>query len=359
MMKVRYAVVGNGWISQEAFTPSLRQTGNSEVVAIVSGNHEMAQRQAAFHGIAKVYDYSEYDTMLKSGTVDAVYIALPNSMHADYSMRASAAGVHALVEKPLATTVAESEAMIAAAAKAGVFLSTAYRLHTDEPTLALYDLVRKGAIGDPRLFTTIFSFQIVAKNHRLLAKHWGGALQDIGVYCINAMRHVFAAEPLRVAAFDSMGEDDARFSEVPATVSALLRFPGGRIASFQCSFGADTTDTLTVTGSEGQITVTNPYRFSQPRTLEIRHGNAVEVRNFPVTDNFSGQAAYFSDCILKGTKPEPDGEDGLADMIIMLAIEEAVRSGKTQDLVIPARPHYAETSQMRSFPLVSHRLVEV
>ena len=357
MKKIRYAVIGNGWISQEAFLPGVNQTGNSEVVALVSGQREKAEKIAKFHGIPKVYDYGDYDAMLKRGEVDAVYIALPNSLHTDYAIRAANAGVHALVEKPLATSIAESNTMIAAAAKAGVWLSTAYRLHTDEATLKVYDLIRSGAIGDPRHFISSFSFQIGAGNHRLLAKHWGGALQDIGVYCINSSRHVFAAEPVEVSAMDSMGQDDTRFTEVPATVSSLMRFPGGRIASFTCSFGADVTDTYTIVGSTGRITLINPHRFEVPRTIELSRGGKVETFDFPLTDNFSGQTAYFSDCILSGTKPEPDGEEGLADMIIMLAIEEAARTGQSQKIKIPPRPTYASMANMRSFPPVSHRLV--
>lgn len=357
MKKIRYAVVGNGWISQEAFMPGVNQTGNSEVVAIVSGQRDNAKKMAAFHGVKHVFDYNDYDEMLKQGLVDAVYIALPNSLHADYAIRAAKAGVHALVEKPLATTISESEAMITAAAKAGVWLSTAYRLHTDEATLKLYDLVNNGAIGDPRHFLSSFSFQVGAGNHRLLARHWGGTLQDIGVYCINAARHVLGGEPLEVSAMDSMGEDDERFNEVPASIAVTLRFPQGRMASFYCSFGADVTDTYRVLGATGEITMKNAYRFEMQRSFELRRGDKVERFEFPLTDNFSGQTRYFSDCILNDIKPEPDGEDGLADMITMLAVEEASRTGESQKISIPPRATYAVPSQMRSFPTVTHRLV--
>jgi predicted dehydrogenase len=357
MKKVRYAVVGNGWISQEAFMPGVAQTGNSEVVAIVSGQREKAQKLADFHGIPHVFDYSEYDSMLARKLVDAVYIALPNSLHADYAIRAAKAGVHALVEKPLATSIAESEAMIATAAQHKVWLSTAYRLHTDEATLKLYEMVSNGTIGQPRQFHSSFSFQINEGNHRLLAKHWGGALQDIGVYCINAMRHAFASEPIDVMAMDDMGWVDPRFAEVPSSVAAMMRFPGGRMASFHCSFGADVTDTFRVLGSSGEVTMHNAYRFEMARSFDVNAGGKVETFHFPLTDNFSGQTAYFSDCILKGVKPEPDGEDGLANMMIMLAVEESARTGKAQKLFIPPRPTYAAPNQMRSFPPVSKRLV--
>jgi predicted dehydrogenase len=355
MRKIRYAVVGNGWISQIAFLPGVNQTGNSEVKALVSGHHENAKKIADFYGIPKIYDYSDYDAVLKE--VDAVYIALPNSLHADYAIRAARAGVHVLVEKPLATTLDESAAMIAAAEKAGVFLMTAYRLHTDEATLKFYEMVQNGSIGEPRHFHSCFSFQINAGNHRLLAKHWGGALQDIGVYCINAARQAFAAEPVEVTAMDTMGEDDDRFDEVPASVTATMRFPGGRIGSFFCSFGMDTTDTYTVVGSEAEITMHNAFRFDMARSFVLRKGDKEERFDFPLTDNFSGQTAYFSDCILNKTRPESDGEEGRADMMVMLAIEESVRSGKAQKLSIPTQKSYAEASQMRSFAPVEKRMV--
>ena len=169
MKKVRYAVVGAGWISQEAFMPSVDQTGNSEMTAIVTGNIEKSRKLADFYDIKHVYTYERYDEMLKAGVADAVYVALPNSMHAEYAIRAANAGIHALVEKPLAVTIAESEAMIAAATKAGVWLMTAYRLHNDAATLEVLDMVRRGDIGDPRLFQSILGFQANAGNHRLKA----------------------------------------------------------------------------------------------------------------------------------------------------------------------------------------------
>ena len=192
---VRYAVVGAGWISQEAFLPAIPQVENSAVNAIVSGNPDGAGKLAEFYGIEHVYSYDDYDAMLAADVVDAVYVALPNSMHADYAIRAMRAGKHALVEKPLAISIAECEAMIAAAEEAGVFLMTAYRLHSEPGTVKVLDLIQAGEIGEPRHFASTFSFQSDDDNHRLLAKHWGGPLQDIGVYCLNAARHCLASEP--------------------------------------------------------------------------------------------------------------------------------------------------------------------
>ena len=139
---IRYAVVGAGWISQEAFLPGVAQSGNSSIAAIVTGDLEKGAKLAAFHSVPQVVGYAGYDALLASAAVDAVYIALPNSLHADYAIRAARAGKHIMVEKPLATSVAEAEAMIAAADAAGVYLMTAYRLHNEPGTLAVLDHIR-------------------------------------------------------------------------------------------------------------------------------------------------------------------------------------------------------------------------
>lgn len=357
MKKVRYAVVGTGWISQIAFMPGIPQTGNSEMTAIVSGNRANAEALAKFYGIEHIYGYEQYDDMLKSGHVDAVYIALPNSMHADYTIRAARAGIHALVEKPLAVTVAECEAMIAAADKAGVWLMTAYRLHSEPGTIEAMDIIRRGEIGEPRLFSSVFSFPVKSGNHRLKAEHWGGPLQDIGVYCVNAVRHLFSAEPTEAIAAIDRPPGDARFAEVEETVSATLRFPGGRLGHFVASFGGDDIDQYRVVGTEGQIEVSPGFRLDRAIKLTVtRSGQTVE-RAFPQYDQFSGQAAYFSDCILKGQRPEPDGGDGLADVAIMRAIEEAALTGRPQPIRLAPRERHPSADMARRFPVVERRLM--
>jgi predicted dehydrogenase len=252
MENVRYAIVGAGWISQIAFMPAVPQTGNSTMTAIITGNAENAAKLAAFYGIEHIFGYDDYDAALASGAFDAVYIGLPNSLHADFAIRALQAGVHALVEKPLAISVEQCEAMIAAAREGGALLMTAYRLHCEPGAVEAIRLIREGAIGTPRFFSSIFSFQAGDANHRLKAEHWGGPLQDIGVYCLNAARHAFGAEPTLAMAMKGHG-DDPRFTEVEETISATLRFPGDAIATFTASFNAAEIDMHRIVGTEGEI----------------------------------------------------------------------------------------------------------
>lgn len=355
--KVRYAVIGAGWISQIAFMPSAAQTSNSRITAIVSGSPDAAQKLAAFHDVPNVFSYDDYDAMLAGDYVDAVYIALPNSLHADYAIRAAKAGKHALVEKPLAMDVAECEAMIAAANDAGTFLGTAYRLHHDPGSVKALEQIRSGAIGSPRFFSSVFSFQTDSQNHRLNAAHWGGPLQDIGVYCINAARHVFGTEPIEVSAMMGCGGDDPRFADVHEAVSATMRFPEGGFAQFTASFGAAEIDMFRVVGSDGEIVVDPAYQFQTDVAWRLRNARGVTAGSVPNIDHFGAQTAYFSDCILGGNPPESDGHEGLADVTILRAIERSAETGMAQKIDLPPRPSHPSAETVRTVFRTDRRLL--
>lgn len=357
MNKVKYAVVGAGWISQEAFMPGVGQTTNSEIAAIVSSNAEAARKLAEFHRVPHVFSYDRYDEMLETGLVDAVYIALPNSMHAEYAIRALKRSVHAMVEKPLALTVAECEAMIAASEEGGAFLMTAYRLHNEPGTVEVLERIRRGDIGIPRLFHADFSFQSGPDNHRLRAEHWGGPLQDIGVYCLNAARHVFGAEPIECVAMEGAAVDDPRFREVHEALTTILRFPDGALASFSCSFGAAEQDRYQITGTDGIIEVEQGFRFETAPRLRVRKGGSVEEWQTDQIDHFGGQTAYFSDCILTGTPPEADGAEGLADVRALRAIEEAAKTGRVVKIGGVERTQRPDLEMIRKVPITDRRLV--
>jgi len=355
-MKVRYAVVGAGWISQIAFLPGTAQVETAEVTALVTGNPNGARQLAEFYGIKHIYSYEQYDRMLLDDVADAVYIALPNSMHCDYALRAARAEKHILVEKPLAVSLDECKAMVSAAEDAGVFLMTAYRLHNEPGNLHTLKLIKQGAIGDPRAFSSVFSFMAGPENHRLKASHWGGPLQDIGVYCLNAVRHVFEDEPIEVSATKTaLGVP--RFSEVEESIAATLKFPSDRIGQFIASFGAEQLDMFRVAGTEGEIAVEGAFDFQTPTTVRLTRGREVIEHRFPQTDQFAGQTAYFSDCIRNNKAPEADGEEGLADVAVLLAIEQAAQSGTSQRLELTPRPRHPTPDMARTYPPTARRLV--
>ncbi|SMD06436.1 Gfo/Idh/MocA family protein [Primorskyibacter flagellatus] len=357
MKKIRYAVVGAGWISQEAFMPGVSQTENSNISAIVSGSIDKARMLADFHTVPHVYSYEQYDEMLAADVCDAVYVALPNSMHADFTIRAARAGKHILVEKPLATSLEDGTAMVAAAEENGVFLVTAYRLHNEQGTVDVLERIRAGEIGDPRIFSAVFSFMPDPDNHRLKAGHWGGPLQDVGVYCLNAVRHVFGEEPVEVTAVRSHGDNNPMFSDVEESIAVTLSFPHGRLAQFIASFGANSKDCYTVVGTKGSLTLDPAFRFETPTTLQRRNDDSFAFETFMHTDHFAGQVSYFSDCIVNGTLPEPDGGEGLADMRALLAIEKAAETGQAQKIDTPPRPSHPDRSMVRAFPTTKKRLL--
>lgn len=357
MPPVRIAVIGAGSISQVAFLPAVPQTGNAVIGAIVSGDAAKARKLADFYGVPDICSYDTFDALAQSGKIDAVYIATPNSSHCEHAVSAARHGLHALVEKPLATTAEDSRHMIAAAKAAGTILMTAYRLHNDPATIHLSELLSAGAIGEVRYVSSSFTYQAPFGDHRLDAAHWGGPLQDIGVYCLNAIRHIMRENPRRVSAVPTGPSADPRFSSVEEGLAVTMEFSNGRLAQFYAGFGAETMDSCQILGTSGSITFENAFRFEPSRRMILQQGQRRETIDFPKTDDFSGMIAYFADCILKGEQPLADGEEGLADMEAMLAIERACKDGRSHD--VPAMP-FAGTyrSQMRrSFPEATRKLI--
>jgi predicted dehydrogenase len=354
---INYAVVGAGWISQQAFLPGVRQSGNSRVAAIVTGDRAKAARLADFYGIDTVVGYDSYDALMTNPKIDAVYIALPNHMHANYAIRAARAGKHILVEKPLALSEDEALAMIAAARSANVFLMTAYRLHNEPGTVALLEHIRANAIGQPLLFQSVFSFQTTLGNHRLKATTWGGPLQHIGVYCVNAARHIFAEEPIEALAMSYRPGGDPRFGDIDASVAAMLRFPSGGLAQFVASFGASAVDNYRVVGTSGDLELDPGFKFETATRLRLRRDGKMVETQFPQIDHFGAQVAYFSECIRSGTPPEADGEEGLADMRALIAIERAASTGMPQAISTRPRSRHPTPEMVRLAPTTDRRLV--
>jgi predicted dehydrogenase len=327
---VRYAVVGQGYISQAAVLPAFRHArANSRLAALISGD-ELKRRELGRKYDVATYSYDEFDTCLESGDVDAVYIALPNDQHREYTVRAARHGVHVLCEKPLAVTEAECKAMIAACRRHKVKLMTAYRLHFERATLKALRSMRDGMVGEPKLFASTFTMNVEPPNIRLDAAKGGGTLYDIGVYCINAARHLFGAEPVDVAAFSADGAKKG--STVEESMSCMLRFPGGRLATFCVSFGTDKTSAYRIVGTRGSLRVEPGYELASGLALHFTRADKKRTVKYAKRDQFAPELEYFSDCILKGRDPEPSGEEGAADVRVIRALYRAARTGRRVQL---------------------------
>lgn len=330
--RIRYAVVGEGYISQAAVLPAFRHARkNSELAALVSGDPTKLRKLGKKYEVENTFSYEQYDECLESGAIDAVYIALPNHMHHEYTVRAARAGIHVLCEKPMAVTVVECEEMIRACKENDVELMIAYRLHFEQANLKAVSIARSGKIGEPRIFNSVFTQQVVPGNIRLKKAMGGGTLPDMGVYCINAARYLFQAEPVEVFAVTANNGED-RFAEVEEMASAIMRFPGDRLATFTSSFGASSVSSYRLVGTKGDLRLDPAYELAGKITYFLTIDGKTREQTVPKHDQFAPELIYFSDCILNNKEPEPSGNEGLIDVAIVEALYRSAQSGRPETI---------------------------
>lgn len=240
-------------------------------------------------------------------------------MHAEYTIRAANAGVHVLCEKPLAVTVDECERMITACAEASVKLMTAYRLHFEHVNLKAIDLVRRGKIGDPKIFTSTFGLRVKPGDIRTRRETGGGTLYDLGVYCINAARYLFQTEPKEVFAC-SVNAVPEKLPEIDEATAAILRFDGEKIATFVTSFNAAHVAAYRIVGTKGHLRVDPAYEYAEGLGYELTIEGKTRKVKTPKRDQFAPELLHFSDCVLRNREPEPSGLEGLQDVRIVQAL---------------------------------------
>jgi glucose-fructose oxidoreductase len=355
---VRYAVVGLGHIAQVAVLPAFAHArSNSRLTALVSDDRTKLETLSRRYRIDNTYSYAEYERCLEQ--VDAVFIALPNSLHREYTVRAAQAGVHVLCEKPLAVTADECQEMVDACRAHRVKLMVAYRLHFEPLTLEVVDLVRRGRIGDPKYFTSSFSLAVRQGNIRTRKDMGGGSLYDLGVYCINAARSLFRAEPKEVTAI-SVNSGAKALKEIDESTGALLRFDGERVAAFVTSFNAADVGCYRIVGTKGQVYVNPGYEYASGLGYELTVNGKTTRHRVGKRDQFAAELEYFSECVRNDREPEPSGEDGMQDVRIVQALYESAETGKTV-AIPPFGPATQPTRQQRIVkpPVKKPKLVKV
>ena len=235
---IGYCVVGLGRIAGHYLQGS-RSSKYTRITGLVSGHRDKAERIAGQYGVpsSSIYSYENYDAMVSNNAIDAVIVCLPNSMHAEYTIRAARAGKHVLCEKPMCTTVAEGQAMIDACNKAGKKLMIAYRCQYDPTHLKAIKMLRDGDLGTVSTIESAFGFNIGAGEWRLNRKlAGGGPLMDVGIYCLNACRYLTGEEPTDLKANMSVVGNDPRFKEVEESVAWTMKFPSGVLATCGLKF---------------------------------------------------------------------------------------------------------------------------
>ncbi len=333
--QVGYCIVGLGRISVDHFMPGLVQSQRGRVTGLVSGSPAKARRLAAQYGVpaSSIYTYEQYDRMRDNALIDAVYIGLPNSMHAEYTIRAAKAGKHVLCEKPMATSVEDAQAMISACQAADRKLMIAYRCQLEPVNLRAIALIRSGAIGKVQAIESANGFNIRAGEWRL-NKHLagGGPLLDVGVYSLNASRYLTGEEPEVLSAYSSVIDHDGRFNEVEENLGWTMKFPSGIVASCNTSYGANMDGYYKVHGSKGVIELAPAFGYDGIHLkAEIAKADGAKGHDLvdmptPIKDpqQFAVQADYFADCIVNKKPVKMSGEEGLRDMKLMAQIYSAV-----------------------------------
>ena len=330
--RVGYAVVGLGSISQVAVLPAFARSKKARLIAVVSGDKEKAKKFAAQFRAHHAYSYAEYAQCLKNPDVDAVYIATPPGEHERYAVQAGKAGKDVLCEKPLAATVQQARNMLAVCRQNKVQFMTAYRKYFEPSSVMLKRMITRGDLGRIDIIHTLFSELRPfgdSSSAWLFSKKLcgGGPLTDLGVYCVNTCRWLVDEDPIAASAI-SWVRDRRRYKDVEEGIAFRLHFPSGLVLQGTAAYSAAFSSFVHVHGEKGWAALAPAFAFEEERRLSGKIGGKWFEKAFKPMDEFVLEIDYFAECIQKGRRPGPHGEQGLRDITIIQAIYQAAKTGR-------------------------------
>jgi predicted dehydrogenase len=336
---VGYAVIGLGGFAQGAILPGFRHSEKAKLVALVSGDRSKAKRLATKFHAGTFYTYEELPACFSNPQVEAVYIATNNGSHAHYAVQAANAAKHVLCEKPMANSVEECRQMLAACRASDVRLMIAYRKYFEPSSLELKKLITSGRLGRLKYIHSAFGIVLRAWGK---AGAWhldpklsgGGALPDVGVYCVNTIRWLVGEEPLEASAYQ-WTTDPETFSKVDENIAFRLNFPHGLVTQATSSFSAAQSSFLQVHGEKGWAALNPAYPWDEERCLFGKTGDRWFEKKFKVIDELSVELDAFADSIRRKREPEPNGVQGMRDVAVMEAIYQSAREGRTVPITMP------------------------
>lgn len=343
------AVVGLGNLALAEVIPALAQTKYCKLAALVSGSPDKANEVAAQHGLAarSVYSYENYDTIQNNADVDIIYIILPNSMHAEYTVRGAQAGKHILCEKPMATSPKECGQMIEACRTAGKKLMIAYRIQYEPNNRLMRQMIQSQQYGPVKLIESV-NGQTQGDPSQWRQKKalaGGGSLPDVGLYCLNTARFLTAEEPTEVLATLYSTPGDPRFKEVEETVTWQMRFPSGIQSNNATSYGFHEDRRYRIHAERGWFGLDPAFSYSGLRPELSYAQGKLEHRETPrlgEKNQFALEMDHMAECVMQNKTPWTPGEEGLQDHRIMEAIYESARTGRPVKM-----PHYAKPDFFR------------
>jgi len=331
--RVGYAVVGLGSISQVAVLPAFAHSRKAKLVGVVSGDKAKAAKYAQQFGASNAYRYDEFYRCLENPAIQAVYIATPQGEHEKYAIAAAKAGKHVLSEKPLAATVQQARNMVNTCRRHKVLLMTAYRKYFEPSSVLLKKMIASHELGRIDLIHTLFSeFRTWGDNSPawLFSKKLagGGPLTDLGVYCINTTRWLVDEDPIAASAI-SWARDKRRYKEVEEGIAFRLDFKSGLVLQGTTAYSAAFSSFVHVHGEKGWAELGPAFAFEEPPRLCGKVGGKWFERTFKPIDEFALEIDEFASCIKENREPEPSGEQGLRDLIIIDAIYRAAKRRRT------------------------------
>ena len=333
--RVGFAIMGLGRLALGQILPAFAACKWARPVALISGAPNKAAIVGAQYGISAqhIYGYGDIEKIRQDDAIQVVYIVTPNGLHQEHVTTIAAAGKHILCEKPMANTSDEARAMVAACETAGVKLMIAYRCQYELVNRAAASAVQSGEYGKPRIIeATNTQVQGPADQWRMKSGlAGGGALPDIGLYCVNGCRAVLGEEPIEVFASIINPSADSRYAEVEETIAFMMRFPSGAIANCAASYGAHETKDMRIRLEGGWIEVENAFAYKGQRyRIAKRAGDQEEVSEtrFSPPNQFALEIDHMADCVLNDRRPRTPGEEGIQDQVVMEAIYRSARENR-------------------------------
>jgi predicted dehydrogenase len=335
--KIGYAVVGLGSLSQAAVLPAFAHCKNSRLAALVTGSREKGETLATQFKAKRVFGYADFEHCVSSTEVDAVYVATPPGEHERFVVAAANTGKHVLCEKPLAASVQQARNMVEACRNKNVKLMTAYRKYLEPASVTLKNMIKKGELGRIDIIHTLFT---ELRRFGDSSPSWlfskqlsgGGPLTDLGVYCINTGRWLVDEDPIAATAA-SWARDLRRYREVEEGVAFRLDFKSGLLLQGTAAYSAGFSSFVHVHGEKGWAELAPAFAFEEERRISGKIAGRWFATNFKAIDEFALELDYFASCIHKNVNPEPDGEQGLRDMIIIDRIYQSARNNCTAEIL--------------------------
>ncbi len=327
--KLGIALVGLGSYATGQLAPALQETEHCYLAGIVTGTPSKIPTWKEKYNIPdkNIYNYENFDSIKDNPDIDIIYVVLPNSMHADYTVRAAEAGKHVICEKPMAITVADCDRMIAACHKAGKKLSIGYRLHFEPYNLEMVKLGTQKVFGELKKISAGFGFPAQAGIWRLNKEMAGGGpLMDVGIYCIQGMCYVSGEVPIAVTAQEGPKTDLVKFAEVEQSLTWQFEMPSGLKTEGKTSY-SEGMNFLRAEAEKGWFELTSAYNYS---------GQAGATSNgkmdFPKVNQQALQMDDFALCVKNEKPSRVPGEMGRRDVKLLQAIYEAMRTGKRVEI---------------------------